>query len=78
MKLCSYEPVGGKSDLAHLFWFLDKGTYSREGGERGGERGGGGGGGGGGRCGGGRCGGGGVEGGVMSTEKKPDLFNSFP
>ena len=24
MKLCSYEPEGGKSDLAHLFGFLDK------------------------------------------------------
>ena len=24
MKLCSHEPVGGKSELAHLFGFLDK------------------------------------------------------
>ena len=54
MKLCSYEPVGGKSDLAHLFGFLDKGTFSREGGGEGGGRGEGGGWGGGGGCVGGR------------------------
>ena len=36
MKLCSYEPVGGKSDLAHLLWFLDKATFSRDGGDEGG------------------------------------------